>query len=128
MEFLSHHAIYLQIADQVCESILTDKWQYDNKIPSVRDMAVQIEVNPNTVARAYSHLQEKGIIINKRGLGYFITKDAMEITLREKQDAFKKTELPRIFKMMRLLNIEPEAIEELYTSYLQQNGGDNENE
>ncbi len=128
MEFSSHQAIYLQIADQVCESILTGKWQYDNKIPSVRDMAVQIEVNPNTVARAYSLLQEKGIIINKRGLGYFITNDALEITLREKQEAFKKIELPRMFKMMRLLKIDPEAIGELYSSYLQQNGGDNENE
>ncbi len=127
MEFSGHKAIYLQIADQVCESILTGKWEFENKIPSVRDMAVQIEVNPNTVARAYSHLQERGIIINKRGLGYFITKEAMEITLKEKQEAFITIELPRIFKMMHILKINPESLEELYESYQLQNGGENEN-
>ncbi len=79
MEFSNHQAIYLQIADQICESILMQHKLSGERIASVREMALQIEVNPNTVARAYSLLQEQGIIFNKRGLGFFIAETALFI-------------------------------------------------
>ena len=57
MEFRTNEAIYLQIAAYVSENILLGKWLPEQKIPSVRDMAVELEVNPNTVMRAYELLQ-----------------------------------------------------------------------
>jgi DNA-binding transcriptional regulator YhcF (GntR family) len=66
MNFRDQQAIYLQIADYVCENILLKKWPAGEKLISIRDLAVEIQVNPNTVQRAYDFLQQKDIISNKR--------------------------------------------------------------
>ena len=80
MEFREPQAIYLQIAEYVCEKILLKIWTTDQKIPSVRELAVDLEVNPNTVMRAYEFLQNREIIYNKRGIGFFIKNDAMTVS------------------------------------------------
>ena len=72
MEFNESQAIYLQIADYICEKILSREWKEEERVPSVRDLAVEIEVNPNTVMRTYSFLQEKNIITNQRGLVFLL--------------------------------------------------------
>ena len=59
MEFLQNQAIYQQIADYICERILQQDWRIGEKIPSIREMAVKIEVNPNTVAKTYSYLESE---------------------------------------------------------------------
>lgn len=118
MNFSSHQAIYLQIADQICESILKGVWKAQERLPSVRDLAVEIEVNPNTAARAYTHLQDRHIIFNKRGIGYFISEEAREIVLCEKRELFRTTELPRLFRMMALLGMDMDTLQELYKDYL----------
>ena len=56
MEFDQHKPIYLQIADAICERILTGQWPEGDRIPSVRECGVSLEVNPNTVARSYDEL------------------------------------------------------------------------
>ena len=116
MEFKERQAIYLQIGEHICENILRKHWKEGEKIPSVREMAVSIEVNPNTVMRAYSFLQDGGIIFNKRGIGYFIADDAYEKTLELKKKNFINRELPQFFKTMSLLNITFDDLKELYTS------------
>ena len=68
MEFKASPAIYLQIAEYVCENILLGTWALGDRIVSIRDLAVTMEVNPNTVQRAYDFLQQKEIISNKRGI------------------------------------------------------------
>jgi len=72
MEFRDKQAIYLQISEYVCEQILLNKWLVGEKISSIRDLAVAMQVNPNTVQRAYDFLQQQEIITNKRGVGYFV--------------------------------------------------------
>ena len=59
MKFDDNKAIYLQISDLICENILEGKWNEGYRIPSVRDMAVSLEVNPNTVSRTYALLESK---------------------------------------------------------------------
>ena len=76
MDFNKGKTIFLQIADLIMARILKKVWLADDKIPSVRDLAVELQVNPNTVMRTYSHLEEKGIIYNKRGLGFFIADES----------------------------------------------------
>ena len=68
MEFKAQRAIYLQIADHVCEKILKKILQENDRIPSVREFAVSIEVNPNTIVRTYAYLEEQGIIYKQRGI------------------------------------------------------------
>ncbi|ULT24033.1 GntR family transcriptional regulator [Sphingobacterium sp. E70] len=77
MEFNANKAIYLQIAEYVCDHILMETWKTNDKLPSVRELAVQLEVNPNTVMRTYDMLQQKEIIANKRGIGFFLTGDSV---------------------------------------------------
>ena len=118
MEFKDNQPIYLQIADQVTENILLQKWAGGDRIPSVREIAVNIEVNPNTVMRTFNYLQEKGIIFNKRGIGYFVSEDGFERTRELRKEDFIHQELPRVFKAMRLLNLTMEDLGGYYREYM----------
>lgn len=117
MQFTSDKAIYLQIKQLVMEKILREEWSADTKIPSVREFGSDIEVNPNTVMRAYDILQQDKIIYNKRGLGFFVSPDAIEIIKRERKQAFIHTDLPLLFKTMELLKIELNEIIQHYNDY-----------
>ena len=114
MEFNENKAIYLQIADIVCENILTGKWVEDERIPSVREIAIELEVNPNTAVRAYTFLQEKNIIYIKRGIGYFVTQNGYAVTLELKKEEFLHEDIQVFFKKMELLKIPFKEVENLY--------------
>lgn len=104
----------MQIADFICESILTQEWKAGEKILSVREMAASIEVNPNTVARTYSYLQDQGIIFNKRGIGYFVADDAEAITRTMKKQDFVEEFLPEVWHNMEVLGLEFSDLESYY--------------
>jgi DNA-binding transcriptional regulator YhcF (GntR family) len=106
MEFNENQAIYLQIADYFCENILQKKWREGEKIPSIREIAVKVEVNPNTAMRTFNYLQDQGIIFNKRGIGYFVADNGYEKTLRLKKEQFVREELPRMFRMLDLVKLD----------------------
>jgi GntR family transcriptional regulator len=117
MEFGDSNAIYLQIADQLCENILLNKWNPGDRIPSVRELAVSIEVNPNTVMRTFNYLQDKGIIYNKRGIGYFVSDDGFEKTMNLRKEDFVNHELPKLFKAMSLLNLNMDDVNTYFKKY-----------
>jgi GntR family transcriptional regulator len=117
MDFASGEAIYLQIADLVCENIILGKWAQGERIPSVRDMAVDLEVNPNTVMRAYSHLQGRDIIENRRGIGYFVSGGALDRARRKKRREFLDRDLPALFRNMEVLGVDIDELEEEYRRY-----------
>ncbi|TJZ53208.1 GntR family transcriptional regulator [Sphingobacterium olei] len=121
MDFNNNKAIYLQIAEHVCEHILLGSWKPEEKIPSVRDMAVNVEVNPNTVARTYELLQQKGIIYNKRGVGFFLSLDAIQQVQHYRKTIFIDEELPQLFKNIYLLNIGLDDITRMYQAFIEQN-------
>lgn len=114
MEFRQNQAIYLQIADHISERILSGTWQQGERIPSIREMSEEIEVNPNTVMRSYGYLQDLGIIYNQRGIGYFVAEDAFQKTLELKKKNFIRLELPRVFRTMDLLHLSCEDLRVLY--------------
>jgi len=105
MEFVEKQAIYLQIADKVCEFILSRQWANGERIPAVREIAVMMEVNPNTANRAYDFLQSQNIIFNKRGIGYFVADDGFEKTIEYKRNRFLDEEAPQFFRTMKLLGL-----------------------
>ncbi|MFC0514924.1 GntR family transcriptional regulator [Mucilaginibacter angelicae] len=117
MEFKDNEAIYLQIAAFVCDQILMGKWPADQKIPSVRDMAVELEVNPNTVMRSYEFLQGLEIVYNKRGLGLFVAADGFAKVKAYRKENFVRQNLPELFKNMYLLDISITEISEQYTQF-----------
>lgn len=121
MKFRQNKSIYLQIADFIIESIIMNKWKECERIPSVRDMAVRIEVNPNTVLRTYTYLQEKEIIYNQRGIGYFVCNDAINKAISVAKKDFTHKELPKLFHTMNILKLNFTDIEKLYHEFINQN-------
>lgn len=110
MEFRSPQAIYLQIADLIVERILRGQWKQGDRIPSVRETAAELEVNPNTVMRTYTHLQDSGILETQRGIGYFVAEDGSRKALALERERFLKDELPSIFKRLELLGFSAEDL------------------
>ena len=82
MEFTQPQAIYLQIGDYICENILRRSWHGGDRIPSIRELAMDVQVNPNTVTRTYAYLQDQGIIFNRRGIGYLSAAASSTATCR----------------------------------------------
>jgi DNA-binding transcriptional regulator YhcF (GntR family) len=117
MIFSNDKAIYIQIADRLCDEILSGTYQDDERIPSVREYAVLLQVNTNTAVKAYDELARSEIIYNKRGLGYFVTKGAKKKILRERKKVFMKEKLPEMFRHMQLLGIDISEIDEAWKGF-----------
>ncbi len=120
MEFRDKEAIYLQIAQYVSEQILLGRWPVGDKIPSVRELAAELEVNPNTVMRTYDFLSQKAIIANKRGIGYFAADDAPDKIKGYRREQFIETELPVLFRNLYLLGIDLPELETRYKAFITQ--------
>jgi len=114
----NNKAIYLQIADRICDDIMYGKYPPDTRIPSVREYAASVEVNANTVMRSYERLTNKGLIFQKRGIGFFVSPDARQKIIHEKSDDLMKRQLPPLFNLMRYMNITPEDLSRAYAEYL----------
>ena len=120
MQFRESIAIYLQIADYICERILLQQWKAGERIPAVRELAVQLEVNPNTVMRTYEFLQGQNIIYNQRGIGYFVSPDAIQNASKYRKTEFIEKELPNIFRNMYMLGMDIDEIKSRFESYKKQ--------
>ena len=114
MIFTNDKAIYIQMADRLCDEILAGKYKDDDRIPSVREYSVLLEVNTNTAVKAYDELARANIIYNKRGLGYFVTPGAKKQILKERKQEFMKQRLPELFRQMALLDITIDDVANAY--------------
>lgn len=120
MDFDKNQPIYIQIAEYVTENILLGKWKEGERIFSVRDMSINLQVNPNTVLRTYNYLQNEGVLYNQRGIGYFISDDSIEKIKDIKKIRFIESDLPEIFKTGSLLGVTPEELSRYYSEYLEE--------
>ena len=110
MEFDSNKPIYLQIADAICDRVLSGELPEGERIPSVREHGADIGVNPNTVARSYERLETMGVIRQQRGIGFFIAEDARDLILKDARERFLREELPAFAERARLLGISAKEI------------------
>ena len=117
MNFKESKSIYLQIADRICDEILSGRYAEESRIPSVRDYASIVEVNANTVMRSYDYLQSRSVIYNKRGIGYFVAGGARDLILSLRRDAFMREELEAFFRQVRTLGIPMDEIVGMYQEY-----------
>ena len=118
MNFKDNKAIYLQIADRIGDQIIAGSLAPDGKVPSVRELAAEIEVNANTVARTYDHLQQNGIIYTKRGLGYFVSPDAKEKIVNLRRQQLMQGEMDYFMGQLKAVGITPDELRQLYSDYL----------
>ena len=114
MEFNAHKPIYLQICDQLYGQILSGELKADDRLLSVRDLGIELGVNPNTIMRSYETMTASGIIYNKRGISYFVAENAKDLVLNEMKNEFINNELPQVIKKMKLLGISMDEISNLY--------------
>ncbi len=117
MNWSEHKAIYFQIADAMMDEVLSKAVSPGQRVLSVREKAAQIEVNPNTVARAYSLLEAEGIIHNQRGLGFFYAEEALPRARAFKKEVFSRELLPQVFHTIDLLDMSPEELIAAYRAY-----------
>lgn len=116
--FNTDRAIYLQMADRLCDEILTGTYAEGERIPSVRDYAVSLEVNTNTAFKTYEYLAREEVIFNKRGMGYFVSPGAKDKIYAERRADFIRRVLPEVFRNMALLGIHIHEVDELYSDYV----------
>jgi len=121
MEFKETQAIYLQIGDYVCEQILLGRWNEGDRILSVRELGVDLQVNPNTVMRTFDFLQNNEIIFNKRGVGYFVAEEAKVKIINYRRNQFMDHELPVFFKNITLLGMSFDELKVRYEEYIKNN-------
>lgn len=117
MEFSDHKAIYLQIADLICSQIVGGRRAEGERIPSVREYAALLEVNPNTVLNAFEELVRKEIIVLQRGTGYFVAPGAVFKTRELIRGEFIGNEVPRLARKMLMAGI---SCLELYDALCEQ--------
>lgn len=117
MNFKESKAIYLQIADRICDEILLGQFAEEERIPSVREYATIVEVNANTVMRSFDYLQSQNIIYNKRGIGYFVSTGTRELIHSLRKNTFLKEELDYFFKQIKTLDIPIEEITDMYREF-----------
>ena len=118
MNFRENKPIYIQIAERISDEVMAGKYLADERIPSVREYAMLVEVNVNTVVRSYDYLQSLGVIYNKRGLGYFVSLEAKEIIAKHRRDTLLGEELRHIFSQLATIGVSPEQLSDLYAGYL----------
>jgi len=108
MEFQTNaQPIFMQIYDLICDRVLRGEIKTDEQIPSVRELAVELEVNPNTVMRTIERLLQQEIIYSKRGKGNFLAENAKNIILQVRTKRLMEERLPALAEEMKLLNIAP---------------------
>ena len=122
MEFKASTTIYEQIAGMLEDNILSGELPEGDRLPSVRALASDVQVNPNTVQRTFQRLQDAEIVTQQRGIGYFVAEGARKRILRARRRLFETEVLPEQFRQLSLLGFEPEEIETLYRSYLAEHG------
>lgn len=116
--FNSDRAIYLQMADRLCDDILIGTYAEGDRVPSVRDYSVALGVNTNTAVKTYDYLGREGVIFNKRGMGYFVSPGAKDKILQERRAVFVKDTMPTLFKDMELLGISIDELRSLHKDYV----------
>lgn len=105
MQFSEDKPIWRQIYELIATRILSGEWQEAERIVSVRELAAEVGVNPNTVMRSYEKLEGDGIIFNRRGIGFFVSESAKGHIKELERQKFMEEELPKLQERLSLLDI-----------------------
>jgi GntR family transcriptional regulator len=115
MIFDDHSPIFLQISQLMKQRIMDDTWQELARIPSVRNLAGELEVNPNTCMRAYAQMQEDGLIFNKRGVGYSVAEHAKNNVQQQQKDQFINESIPKVLAQAKALGLSQKEWTDLWS-------------
>jgi len=99
-----------QLCEQICVGIACGKYIEGERLPSVREMAIEAGVNPNTVQRAYETLETKGVLYSVRGSGWYITEK--ESGSRQIMERLQREKTQEYFAAMKALGMTDEEIKQ----------------
>lgn len=102
--------IFLQIRQRIVEMILGGQIKEGDAVPSIRQVATDLSVNPLTVTKAYQSLVDSGVIEKRRGLGMFVTEGARDTLMQFEREKFLSEEWPRILKQIETLGLKPKEL------------------
>lgn len=124
VQFDDRRAIYLQIIDRFKRSMAGGELACGERIPSIRDLAGELRVNPNTASRAYQEMERAGLIYSQRGTGYFVTED--EDKIMAIMEDMAKESVERFLEEMRGMGLDDSRILALLTKYIHREEMDHE--
>lgn len=108
--FESDRPIYIQLVEKMKIAIISGKYKAGDRLPSVRDFAIEIKANPNTVQRAYLELEEEGLVLTQRTNGKFVTED--KSLIKKMREEIAKQSLEKFIDSMIELGFSKEEIRE----------------
>ena len=115
--------IYLQIIDELKTAVLSGRYRDGDRVLPVRELAVQLRVNPNTVAKAYRLMQDEGLLVSRPGGGTFIAVPEAFSRRREREEAIA-AQLGRLVAKAKAFDIGPERLRELLDDAWKRPAGD----
>lgn len=118
--FHSSEPIYLQLAERIKKQIIRGEIAPGDKLPSVRETGIQVNVNPNTVQRTYRELESMNIVESRRGQGTFVTEDSQ--VLSEIREEMKKEVMTNFLQQMREMGYTEEEIKQGLSSFIDRKG------
>ncbi len=115
--------IYRQLIQQIENGILGGLLKPGQQLPTVREIALELTINPNTVARAYRELEQLGLLASYQGRGTFVSSSIAATDSKEKELIIKKG-LNQLVKQAKQLNIHQDRLSELFGEVLNERGGE----
>ena len=119
MEFRQTLSIYEQIARMLEDNVIAGAYGEGDRLPSVRALAADVQVNPNTVQRTFQTLQSDGVVAKERGVGYFVADGARDQILRRRRRSYTTEVLPEQFRQLSLLGFGVDEVAAAYAAYLE---------
>ncbi|NLM52180.1 MAG: GntR family transcriptional regulator [Firmicutes bacterium] len=114
MEFDQHLPIYMQIMHVIKNRIVSGQLRGGDKLPSVRDLAKEFKVNPNTIQRCYQELERENLVFTQRGLGTFVTEDVE--TIKNLKTGMAQELTQNYLEQMQRLGFTPQEIIKLIST------------
>ena len=110
LDYRDRRPIYEQIMERFQELMMSGGLKQDEKLPSVRSLAMELSINPNTIQRAYAELERQGYIYSVKGKGSFVTDNSV-LKDSKKQVVLKRQEETALEAL--LLNVEKEKLKDI---------------
>ena len=121
-EFDRDRPIYAQLVEQLQRAIVSGAYAPGAKIPSVRELAAEAGVNPNTVQRAFQELEKEGLVYSARTSGRFVTED--EKLIDQKRHEIAQSLMKNFVTEMAAIGFSSPEIKAIITDYIEQTGKD----
>lgn len=117
IHFQENGTIYQQLTEYGIDQVLAREWAEGERVPSVRSLAAEAGVNPNTVMQAYRLLEERGIIVSQRGRGFSVAENGFTIATKLRRQDFIESTIPRLSQDLQLLSISSEELIKLLNNF-----------